>query len=76
MEGVFFSYGVWSSHSVGVLRKGFSSFLKLGYGPSDSASRRLGGSSEFYSGVRFKWVQQFSDSWIDYPYTPPGCYCK
>ena len=26
MEGVFFSYGVWSSHSVGVLRKGFSSF--------------------------------------------------
>ena len=26
MEGVFFSYGVWSLHSVGVLRKGFSSF--------------------------------------------------
>ena len=26
MEGVFFSYGVWSSHSVGVLRMGFSSF--------------------------------------------------
>ena len=26
MEGVFFSYGVWSSHSGGVLRKGFSSF--------------------------------------------------
>ena len=26
MEGVFFTYGVWSSHSGGVLRKGFSSF--------------------------------------------------
>ena len=39
MEGVFFSYGVWSSHSVGVLRKGFSPFLKLEVCPSDSASR-------------------------------------
>ena len=26
MGGVFFSYGVWSSHSVPLLRKGFSSF--------------------------------------------------
>ena len=31
---------------------------------------RSGGSSEFYSGVRFKWVQQFSDVGSTTP-TPP-----
>ena len=33
MEGVFFSYGVCPSDSVGVLRKGFSAFSKLRYVP-------------------------------------------
>ena len=74
MEGVFFSYGVWSSHSVGVLRKGFSSF-KAKVWSSDSARQDRVVPRNFTVGSGSNGCNNFPTSDRP-PYTPPGCYCK